>query len=78
MRIRYIGKQIRIIRKIEILNTRGKTMKNSKLYFGIALFVLGIVFSVKMSNSIGLVLIGLGALIFLSGMRNNKKSEGDE
>lgn len=47
-------------------------MKNSKLYFGIALFVLGIVFSVKMSNSIGLVLIGLGALIFISGLRDKK------
>jgi hypothetical protein len=53
-------------------------MKNSKLYFGIALFVLGIVFSVKMSNSIGLVLIGLGALIFISGLRDKKKSEGNK
>ncbi|MEE9571732.1 MAG: hypothetical protein V3W20_01635 [Candidatus Neomarinimicrobiota bacterium] len=53
-------------------------MKNSKLYFGIAIFVLGIVFSVKMLNSIGIVLIGLGALIFISGMQDKKKLKGDK
>ena len=53
-------------------------MKNSKLYFGVALFVVGIAFSLKMSNSIGLVLIGLGVLIFISGMQDKKKLEGDK
>jgi len=51
-------------------------MKNRKIYYGIILIALGIVYNTTMENvsgTIGTVFIGIGALFFISGMADMKK-----
>ena len=48
-------------------------MKNRKLYFGIMLMGMGISFNITISIIFGTIFMGLGALFFISGMRELRK-----
>ncbi len=53
-------------------------MKNRKLYLGIVLIALGIMFNTTMNNTIGIVFIAVGVLFFILGMQDKKGLERDK
>jgi len=52
--------------------------KNPKLWYGIMLMGVGIAMNAITSLAIGTVLLGLGALFFISGMNQMKKNKKEE
>jgi len=52
-----------------------------KIFVGIILVALGIVYNTTLSNtsgSLGIVFIGIGSLFFISGMKMKKEIENDK
>ena len=50
-------------------------IKNRKLLYGIILSAFGIIMIANLDNPIGVVIIGIGALYFIFGIRDYKKQK---
>jgi hypothetical protein len=53
-------------------------VKNRKLLYGIILIAFGAIMIANLSNPLGIVIIGIGAIYFIYGMCDFKKNEGAE
>jgi hypothetical protein len=53
-------------------------LKNRKLLYGIILSAFGVIMIANLNNPIGVVILGIGALYLIFGMRDFKKQKDAE